>query len=198
MEKKPNLRKKQPRQEEEVYKEVKEETAPQVGSISQLNVTYKAVPAKKEYSQISINSKKDEERIDYARGLCKDFHETGYCVFGDECIFMHDRTTWMDGEDQLSAEWNEQKRRNLGLESLRNNKRPKEQESKLPEAKIKDAKVTDSSDSVCSGCGENLKGPILMASGCKHEFCQACGLKNSKSCVKCGHAINGKFSILKR
>ena len=29
--------------------------------------------------------------IDYGKESCKDFRETGYCTFGDACIFIHDR-----------------------------------------------------------------------------------------------------------
>ena len=32
--------------------------------------------------------------IDYQQDICKDFKETGFCGFGDTCIYLHDRNTF--------------------------------------------------------------------------------------------------------
>ncbi|KAH9256502.1 hypothetical protein BASA81_005417 [Batrachochytrium salamandrivorans] len=34
---------------------------------------------------------------DYNPELCKDYNQTGYCGFGDSCIYIHDRTTYVSG-----------------------------------------------------------------------------------------------------
>ncbi|XP_053205915.1 E3 ubiquitin-protein ligase RNF113A-like [Panonychus citri] len=36
-------------------------------------------------------------RWDYQPDICKDFKETGFCGFGDSCIFLHDRTDYKAG-----------------------------------------------------------------------------------------------------
>ena len=40
---------------------------------------------------------KSSIRIDYKSGICKDFRDTGFCGFGDNCIFMHDRSDLYSG-----------------------------------------------------------------------------------------------------
>ncbi|GMI11410.1 hypothetical protein TrRE_jg3930 [Triparma retinervis] len=36
-------------------------------------------------------------RFDYQPDVCKDYKETGFCGFGDTCVFMHDRTDMKKG-----------------------------------------------------------------------------------------------------
>ena len=35
---------------------------------------------------------KSSIRVDYKGGICKDFRDTGFCGFGDNCQFLHDRS----------------------------------------------------------------------------------------------------------
>ena len=35
---------------------------------------------------------KSSIRVDYKPGICKDFRDTGFCGFGDNCQFLHDRS----------------------------------------------------------------------------------------------------------
>lgn len=39
-------------------------------------------------------------RTDYDPSLCKDYHNTGYCVFGDSCLYLHDRGDYKSGYEQ--------------------------------------------------------------------------------------------------
>jgi len=48
-------------------------------------------------------------RFDYQPDICKDYKETGYCGFGDTCIYLHDRTDTVSGW-QLEKEWEERKK----------------------------------------------------------------------------------------
>ena len=51
-------------------------------------------------STIKSNKLKNDKitcRVDYSYGICKDFKETGYCGFGDSCIFVHDRSDFTPG-----------------------------------------------------------------------------------------------------
>ncbi len=36
--------------------------------------------------------------------LCKDYHDTGYCCFGDSCLYIHDRGDYKSGWE-LEKEW---------------------------------------------------------------------------------------------
>eukprot|EP00937_MAST-01D_sp_MAST-1D-sp2_P002869 g2869.t1 len=36
-------------------------------------------------------------RFDYQPDVCKDYKETGFCGYGDSCIFLHDRTDYKTG-----------------------------------------------------------------------------------------------------
>ncbi len=36
-------------------------------------------------------------QFDYNKSLCKDYHDAGYCVFGNSCLYLHDRSTEKSG-----------------------------------------------------------------------------------------------------
>ena len=40
---------------------------------------------------------KSSIRVDYKSGICKDYRDTGFCGFGDNCIFVHDRSDLYSG-----------------------------------------------------------------------------------------------------
>ena len=42
--------------------------------------------------------------VDYQPDICKDYAETGYCGFGDNCKFLHDRGDYKSGW-QIDREW---------------------------------------------------------------------------------------------
>jgi RING finger protein 113A len=43
-------------------------------------------------------------RMDYARDICKDYKETGYCGYGNHCKFLHDRSDYQ-ARCQMEKEW---------------------------------------------------------------------------------------------
>jgi RING finger protein 113A len=43
-------------------------------------------------------------RFDYQPDICKDYKDTGFCGFGDTCIYLHDRGDTMSGW-QLEQQW---------------------------------------------------------------------------------------------
>ncbi|RHY40200.1 hypothetical protein DYB30_011604 [Aphanomyces astaci] len=49
-------------------------------------------------------------RFDYAPDICKDYKETGFCGYGDNCKFMHDRGDYKSGW-QIDKEWDEKERK---------------------------------------------------------------------------------------
>jgi len=45
-----------------------------------------------------INSTiKNTVRFDYVLNLCKDWHDSGYCPFGNSCLYLHDRSNYKTG-----------------------------------------------------------------------------------------------------
>jgi len=49
-------------------------------------------------------------RFDYQPDICKDYKETGFCGFGDTCIYLHDRGDTKSGW-QMEQEYEEKKKR---------------------------------------------------------------------------------------
>lgn len=46
--------------------------------------------------------------MDYARDVCKDYKETGFCGFGDTCIYLHDRSANLEKKVvSRTREWEE-------------------------------------------------------------------------------------------
>lgn len=43
-------------------------------------------------------------RFDYQPDICKDYKETGFCGYGDQCKFLHDRSDYKSGWQQ-EREW---------------------------------------------------------------------------------------------
>ncbi|XP_043195309.1 E3 ubiquitin-protein ligase RNF113A-like isoform X1 [Amphibalanus amphitrite] len=118
-------------------------------------------------------------RWDYAPDICKDFKETGFCGFGDSCIFMHDRTDYKFGW-QLEREMDNQTYGACDNENY---------------------EISDDEDHLpfrCFICRESFKDPIVTK--CKHYFCEGCALKEykkSKRCFVCGVQTHGVFNVAK-
>ncbi|KAI3661200.1 hypothetical protein MP638_005637 [Amoeboaphelidium occidentale] len=129
-------------------------------------------------------------RFDYQPHVCKDYKETGYCGYGDSCIFMHDRGNYKSGW-QLDKEWEEEQRKKkakeLGLEVEEeedDEKSKKDKETELPFA--------------CLLCRKEFTDPVVTK--CNHYFCEECALKHFKKspkCFACGLPTHGIYSIAK-
>jgi RING finger protein 113A len=115
-------------------------------------------------------------RFDYKPDLCKDYNETGFCGFGDSCIFLHDRTEHKSSY-QIEKEWDaEQKRKKL--------------EEENPESLVKTT-TAPSKPSTCTVCSKNFTRPVKTK--CGHYFCEACVLR-LKKCPACKSALLGSFT----
>jgi RING finger protein 113A len=69
-------------------------------------------------------------RFDYNPSLCKDYHDTGYCTFGDSCIYIHDRGDYKSGWEQ-EKEWEEsQKQKAMKLMKRMNGDESSDEEMK--------------------------------------------------------------------
>ncbi len=136
-------------------------------------------------------------RFDYQPDICKDFKETGFCGFGDSCIYLHDRTDMKTGF-QLEQEWELRKKR--------------EQEKKEREMEIfckvvgggayqaDDGNVIedDGIPFACYLCRGHFNDPIVTQ--CGHYFCQGCILKRVQeecdpTCPICQQDMCGVFNF---
>lgn len=135
---------------------------------------------------IEQNKVRFSVRFDYARDICKDYNETGFCGFGDSCKFLHDRGDYKSGWE-LEAEWEEQQRK------LREAVPERKSEEIVQEEEPKEIPTT------CGICKNTFQSPIVETK-CGHLFCEKCALafaRTSSKCHTCSALINGQFKIVK-
>jgi RING finger protein 113A len=134
---------------------------------------------------------------DFAPDVCKDYKQTGFCGFGDNCKFLHAREDYKQGW-QLDREWENvtKGKRNIGGTVVANANRDK----------VADDEDEDDGDAMlenipfaCIICKESYKEPIVTR--CGHYFCEPCALKRYRkdpSCAACSAGTNGVFNSAKR
>ena len=126
-------------------------------------------------------------RFDYKPDICKDYKETGYCGFGDSCIFLHDRGDYKSGW-QLEKEWD--------TEQAKKKKRIEESVKAMADGEDRPSADDDEENYeidldapdaalpfACHLCREPFTNPVGTA--CGHYFCSACILEHSKASPKC-------------
>ncbi|KAF9425674.1 hypothetical protein BGZ76_003122 [Entomortierella beljakovae] len=162
--------------------------------------TYKGMAAYKSHVQKSetTNSKirigpmrasaniRVTNRFDYQPDICKDYKETGFCGYGDSCIYMHDRGDYKAGW-QLDQEWEaEQRAKKLALiEGLDEDSDSSSDDDDVPFA--------------CLICREDFKNPIVTK--CNHYFCEKCALqryRKSPKCAACQAPTGGLFNTVSK
>lgn len=118
-------------------------------------------------------------RWDYQPDLCKDYKETGFCGFGDSCVFLHDRTDYKAG-------WQIELEMSKGC---------------YGEEDADKYKIDDDDDDLpfrCFICRDTFKSPVVTK--CKHYFCEKCALdhyRKSTKCFVCGVQTMGVFNPAK-
>ncbi|XP_072343016.1 E3 ubiquitin-protein ligase RNF113A isoform X2 [Scyliorhinus torazame] len=118
-------------------------------------------------------------RWDYQPDICKDYKETGFCGFGGNCKFLHDRSDYKHGW-QIERELDEGR---YGLNDDEN------------------YEVSSDEDDVpfkCFICRTSFTNPVITK--CKHYFCESCALQHyrkSKRCYVCNEQTNGVFNPAK-
>ncbi|KAI1814985.1 hypothetical protein GGS20DRAFT_545518 [Poronia punctata] len=132
---------------------------------------------------------------DFAPDVCKDYKQTGFCGFGDNCKFLHAREDYKQGW-QLDREWENvtKGKKNIG--------------GKVVASANRDAKGDDDDDAddallekipfACIICKGPYKEPIVTR--CGHYFCLPCALQRYRkdpSCAACGSGTNGVFNNAK-
>lgn len=127
-------------------------------------------------------------RMDYAQDICKDWYETGYCVFGDGCKFMHVRDeskpAW-----QVDAEWDLQQKRE---------KEKREEEERLKRFKAEAKEMGYAVDvPKCAICQKSNEASLVKPAECKDTFCESCimkAFKAKKRCPVCSKTLSGQFN----
>ncbi len=142
-------------------------------------------------------------RFDYQPDICKDYKETGFCGYGDTCIYLHDRSNMKSGF-ALEQEWEEKKRKE---------KEEKEKQMDLFCKEVSDGVDGGSNDHrggddvgvvddglpfACHLCRDAFQEPVVTI--CNHYFCQSCILKRVQenidpSCPICNQDTNGVFNF---
>ncbi len=132
---------------------------------------------------------------DFAADVCKDYKQTGFCGFGDNCKYSHTREDYKQGW-QLDKEW----------EDVTKGKKVTGGTKIASANREKDAEDSDVDDAMLEGipfaciiCKERYKDPIVTK--CGHYFCESCALKRYRkdpSCPACGSGTGGVFNVAKR
>ncbi|KAJ2897786.1 RNA-splicing factor [Coemansia aciculifera] len=136
--------------------------------------------------------------FDYQPNLCKDYKETGYCGYGDSCIFLHDRSTAKTGW-QLEKEFEEAQhgaqRDNSKLWQLESDDDDKGGAGKAGRRK---GAAAEELPFACLICRKTFTKPVVTK--CQHYFCEACALaqyRKTPKCFACGAATAGIFKQAK-
>lgn len=148
-----------------------------------------------------FNTIKHTNTIDYNPSRCKDFHEAGYCVFGDSCIFAHDRSDYKFGWEQ-EIDWDKKQKRKTQRRKRRIEAAALGKEDEVSDST--DEEGLDAQDEpekyghvdpACLVCGGVYTSPTLVE--CGHVFCEGCAqheyMKSGK-CFKCGKKLSGIFN----
>jgi RING finger protein 113A len=112
---------------------------------------------------------------DYQPDICEDYKKTGFCGFGDNYKFLHDRSDYKFGW-QLEREMQEGT-----YGETDNDPHQCEVDSDSDDLPLK-----------CFICRNTFKDPIVTK--CRHYFCEKCALghyKKSTRCYICNHQTHG-------
>ncbi|KAI0871309.1 hypothetical protein GGS24DRAFT_471946 [Hypoxylon argillaceum] len=132
---------------------------------------------------------------DFAPDVCKDYKQTGFCGFGDNCKFLHAREDYKQGW-QLDREWENvtKGKKNIGGKVVASANR----DAKGDEADDADDALLEKIPFACIICKGSYKEPIVTR--CGHYFCLPCALQRYRKdpgCAACGAGTNGVFNTAK-
>ncbi|KAF2270123.1 hypothetical protein CC78DRAFT_528614 [Lojkania enalia] len=128
---------------------------------------------------------------DYAPDVCKDYKQTGFCGFGDNCKFLHAREDYAAGW-KLDKEWEMSgKSKKPGGTVVASAKRDSGEKNEDG----MDLAMLEKIPFACVICKNSYKNPIVTK--CGHYFCDSCALKRYRkdpTCAACGAKTGGSFS----
>ena len=128
---------------------------------------------------------------DFAPDVCKDYKQTGFCGFGDNCKYLHAREDYKAGW-QLDREWEnvtKGKKVTGGTKVASANRNAEDDDSEDDDAMLEGIPFA------CILCREPYTYPIVTK--CGHYFCEKCALdryRKDPSCAACGAGTNGIFN----
>jgi RING finger protein 113A len=133
---------------------------------------------------------------DFAPDVCKDYQKTGFCGFGDNCKYLHERETYKAGW-QLDKEWETvtKGKKSLGGTIVANANRDNGNEDGDEDEEA----MLENIPFACIICEESYREPIVTR--CGHYFCEPCALKRYRkdpTCAACGAGTSGVFNGAKR
>lgn len=137
---------------------------------------------------------------DFAPDTCKDYKQTGFCGFGDNCKFLHAREDYKQGW-QLDREWEsvtKGKKGAAGGTIVASADRTKSGDG-ADDDDGEDEAMLEKIPFACIICKESYKAPVVTR--CGHYFCEPCALKRYRkdpTCAACGSGTNGVFNGAKR
>lgn len=130
-------------------------------------------------------------RFDYQPDICKDYKDTGFCGFGDTCIYLHDRGDTMSGW-QLDQKWEQE-------QAKKKQEKDRQIEAFLGEGGDNDDNndAGDGDDDefpfACFLCRNAFDDPVVTT--CGHYFCQSClhqhNQQNNNQCPICKKDTHG-------
>eukprot|EP00934_Nitzschia_sp_Nitz4_P007739 Nitzschia sp. Nitz4//scaffold215_size37433//12983//13873//NITZ4_007749-RA/size37433-processed-gene-0.48-mRNA-1//-1//CDS//3329542145//7729//frame0 len=132
-------------------------------------------------------------RFDYQPDICKDYKDTGFCGFGDTCIYLHDRGDTLSGW-QLEQKWQQE-------QDLKKKKQQEEMDKFMNAANGESGNPTSIHSSedglpfACHLCRQPFTDPVVTT--CQHYFCETCILQHVKetstACPICNKDTHGVF-----
>jgi len=136
--------------------------------------------------------------FDYAADVCKDYKQTGFCGFGDNCKYLHDRDVSARGW-QLDKEWEIKTKGKKNLEGTVVASANRDAVEGSEEADAEEEALLEKIPFACIICKQSYREPIMTR--CGHYFCEPCALKRYRkdpTCAACGAGTNGVFNSSKK
>jgi RING finger protein 113A len=131
---------------------------------------------------------------DFAPDVCKDYKQTGFCGFGDNCKFLHAREDYKQGW-ALDKEWEvKTKGKKMGGTVVASANK----DALLSDEDEDDVALLEKIPFKCVICKDGYKNPIVTK--CSHYFCEACALQRYRKkpdCAVCGSGTSGVFNTAK-
>ncbi|KAL7468699.1 hypothetical protein ACHAXS_008925 [Conticribra weissflogii] len=139
-------------------------------------------------------------RFDYQPDICKDYKETGFCGFGDTCIYLHDRGDTKTGW-QMEQEYEQKKK----MDEERRGKEVEKFMNSMKDVGYADVGDDEDDDTIggndddglpfaCHICRGPFQNPIVTT--CGHYFCEKCmlqrireGITGCPVCQKDTHGV---------
>jgi RING finger protein 113A len=113
-------------------------------------------------------------RFDYQPDICKDYKETGFCGYGDTCIYLHDRTDTLSGW-QIEKNFEEQQKKLQEAKQLEAFALGNSVDQSATTATTTNTETNGTEDGIpfaCFLCRGHFRNPVVT--NCQHYFCESC------------------------